>query len=145
MFPKWLHEVPRDGMFGLGTVFSLCTFQEKKSLIMTQFPDNKGMLRASVMRHVGESRSGFLHLPLQQPLSARSSSETRAVNKRVSFGRTFTGPLQNRKPASPLQRLADNSQEAPSSSSPESGEEASKVVEHQLDQLPRVEHVSRHI
>lgn len=63
----------------------------------------------------------------------------------MSFGRTFTGHLQNRKPAGPLQRLADKLQEAPSSSSPESGEEASKVVEHQLDQLPRVEHMGCHV
>lgn len=55
------------------------------------------------------------------------------------------GHLQNRKPTSPLQRLADKPQEAPSSPSPESGEEASKVVEHQLDQLPRVECVGRHV
>jgi hypothetical protein len=61
----------------------------------------------------------------------------------VSLGRTLY--LQNRKPASPLQRLADKSQEAPSSSSPGSSEEAGKVVEHQLDQLPGVEYVGRHV
>lgn len=54
--------------------------------MMTQFPDNKGTLRTSVVRHVGESGSKLGHLPLRQPLSAKSSSETRAVGNGESFG-----------------------------------------------------------
>lgn len=66
---------------------------EKKTLMMTQFPDNKGTLRTSVVRHVGESGSKLRRLPLRQPLSAKSSSETRAVGNGESFGRTFTENL----------------------------------------------------
>lgn len=48
------------------------------------------------------------------------------------------------KPATSLQRLANKPQEAVSSS-PRSGEDAGKVVEHQLNQLPRVDNMSRHV
>lgn len=122
----------RDGRFGWG-LYLVYVCSRKTNFNNDTFPDNKGMLRTSIMHHVGESRSELLHLPLQQLLSATSSRETGGGMKSVLWEDIY-GHLQNRKPTSPLQRLADKPQEAPSSPSPESGEEASKVVEHQLDQ-----------
>lgn len=74
------------GGLGWGLYLVYVCSRKEQTLIMTQFPDNKGILRTSITCHVGESRSGLLYLPIQQPLLARSSSETGAGNEGCPLG-----------------------------------------------------------
>lgn len=70
MFPRWPHEVPRDGRTGLRTVCGLCVLQEN-TLITTGFLRIKECSVRTPCVILGRLEVGLTHLPLLPRLTAQ--------------------------------------------------------------------------